>query len=92
MKKFDEVMKTMDQLCEATLVKQGKVKEAKLHAEKCHKSYVEEQKVFEAQAKAEEAAAERIRKEVDENNEQYKKAYDGMPTAGSLGHRWTRCP
>ena len=83
-KKFEEVMKTMDQMCQATLVKQGKVKEAKAHAEASLRMEKKEKEFYEAQLEEEQERAEKMRKELEERNAEYKKAFDEMPGAGQL--------
>ena len=83
-KKFEEVMKTMDQICEATLVKQGKVQDAKTRAEARLKREKEEKEFYENQLKDEKECLEKMKKELEEGNAQYKKAFDEMPGVGAM--------
>ena len=83
-KKFEEVMKTMDQMCQATLVKQGKVKEAKAHAEASLRMEKKEKEFYEAQLEEEQERAEKMKRELEKRNAEYKKAFDEMPGAGQL--------
>ena len=81
---FSNVMKTMDQMSQATLVKQGKVKEAKEHAEARLKIEEDEKVFYEEQVRVDKINSEKLAKEVQERTEEYKKAFNDIPGAGTM--------
>eukprot|EP00092_Neocalanus_flemingeri_P022121 GFUD01023997.1.p1 GENE.GFUD01023997.1~~GFUD01023997.1.p1 ORF type:complete len:725 (+),score=235.41 GFUD01023997.1:49-2223(+) len=83
-RQFSQVMDTMDQMLQATLVKQGKVVEAKAQAEANLKIEKEEKEFYEKQVKEDQQRSEEINKEIKERNEEYKKAYDAVPGVGMM--------
>ena len=81
---FSVVMKTMDQVQQATLLKQGKTQEAKDKAKESLQLENNEKEYYDEIVEADKRNAEKLTKEVEARNEEYKKAYDESPGVGTM--------
>ena len=84
MTQFSVVMKTMDQVQQATLLKQGKTQEAKDKAKESLQLEKNEKEYYDEVVEADKRNTEKLTKEVEARNEEYKKAYDESPGVGTM--------